>query len=171
MIRLFEDNNVLDYLDKEIGVSRWIDVTQQRITEFGHVTEDPDRMHIDPEWAAVHSPFGKTFAFGFLTVALLTRMVNDIVARPTDELSTLNYGFDRLRMLSPVLVDSRIRGHLVLKALSLRSPTQFRAVYAVTVEVEGSAKPALVADWLSVTNVANVRQPLRDARALPGALA
>jgi acyl dehydratase len=169
MIKLFEDDNALTYLGKEIGTSRWIDISQQRITEFGHVTEDADRMHIDPEWAAVHSPFGKTFAFGFLTVSLLTRMVNDIVARPSDEVSTLNYGFDRLRMLSPVLVDSRIRGHLVLKALSLRSPTQFRAVYTVTVEIEGGAKPALVADWLSVTNVATARLPLRGATSLPKA--
>jgi acyl dehydratase len=83
--------------------------------------------------------------------------------------STLNYGFDRLRMLSPVLVDSRIRGHLVLKALSLRSLTQFRAVYTVTVEIEGGAKPALVADWLSVTNVATARLPLRGATSLPKA--
>lgn len=166
MIKLFEDDNALAYLGKEIGTSRWIDVTQQRITEFGNVSEDRDRMHIDPEWAAVHSPFGKTFAFGFLTVSLLTRMVNDVVARPFDEASTLNYGFDRLRMLSPVLVDSRIRGHFVLKALSLRSPVQFRAVYTVTVEIEGGEKPALVADWLSVTNVANARLPLRGAGSL-----
>jgi acyl dehydratase len=167
MIELFEDDNALARIGQEIGVSRWINVTQERITEFGHVTEDPDRMHIDPEFAAGHSPFGKTFAFGFLTVSLLTRMVNDIVARPTDEVSTLNYGFDRLRMLSPVLVDSRIRGHLVLKALSLRSPTQFRVVYAVSVEIDGSDKPALVADWLCVTNVAHARQPLRVGSALP----
>lgn len=160
MIKLFEDDNALALLGREIGISRWIEVPQQRITEFGHVTEDLDRMHIDPEWAAVHSPFGKTFAFGFLTVSLLTRMVNDIVARPSDELSTLNYGFDRLRMLSPVLVDDRIRGHFVLKAMSLRSPTQFRAVYDVTVEIEGRAKPALVADWISVTNVAKPRKLL-----------
>jgi len=163
MIKLFEDDNALAYIGKDIGTSRWIDVTQQRITEFGNVTEDPDRMHIDPEYAAAHSPFGKTFAFGFLTVSLLTRMVNDVVARPSDEVATLNYGFDRLRLLSPVLVDSRIRGHFVLKSLSLRSPDQFRAVYAVTVEIEGGAKPALVADWLSVTNVANARLPLRGS--------
>lgn len=158
MIKLYEDENILSFLGREIGVSRWIDVSQTRITEFGHITEDPDRMHIDPEWAAVHSPYGKTFAFGFLTVSLLTRMVNDVVARPDDEVSTLNYGFDRLRLLSPVLVDSRVRGHFLLKNLSLRSPTQFRAVYTVTVEIEGQDKPALVADWLSVTNVRNERQ-------------
>jgi acyl dehydratase len=161
MIKLFEDVNALTYLGQTIGTSRWIDVTQQRINEFGNVTEDPDRMHVDPKYAAAHSPFGKTIAFGFLTISLLTRMVNDVIARPTDEVSTLNYGFDRLRLLSPVLVDSRIRGHLVLKALSLRSPSQFRAVYTVTVEIEGEAKPALIADWLSVTNVANPRLPLQ----------
>ena len=170
MIKLFEDDNALAHLGQHIGTSRWINITQQLITEFGHVTQDPDRMHIDPEWAAEHSPFGKTFAFGFLTVSLLTRMINDVVARPEDELSTLNYGFDRLRMISPVLVDSRIRGHLVLKDLNLRSPTQFRAVYAVTVEIEGETKPALVADWLSVTNVAHARQPLDVANTLPGVL-
>lgn len=161
MINLFEDDQVLLHLGREIGSSRWINVPQQRITDFGVVTEDPDRMHIDPDWAAAHSPWGKTFAFGFLTVSLLTRMVNDVVTRPTDEVSTLNYGFDRMRLLAPVLVDSRIRGHFVLKSHQLRTPTQFRTVYGVTVEIEGGTKPALVADWLAMTNVAQQRAPLR----------
>jgi acyl dehydratase len=161
MIKLYELDNVLAHMGQEIGLSSWLDVTQQRITGFGEITLDPDRMHIDPQWAATHSPFGKTFAFGFLTLSLLTFMVNEVVARPADEVSTFNYGFDRLRMLSPVLVDSRIRGRFVLKDVSLRSPTQFRVVYTVTVEIEGQAKPALVADWISLTNVANARRPLQ----------
>jgi len=64
-----------------------------------------------------------------------------------------------------VMVGSRIRGHFVLKELALRSPTQFRANYAVSVEVEGQDKPALVADWLSITNVRQARQPLVPAPA------
>ena len=104
MIKLFEDRHVLAQLGQPIGTSRWIDVPQQRITDFGHITEDPDLMHIDPAWAAEHSPYGKTIAFGFLTVSLLTRMANDVIQRPGDEVSTLNYGFDRLRLLSPVMV-------------------------------------------------------------------
>lgn len=160
MLNLFEDRHVLGKLAQTIGTSRWIDVPQQRITDFGHITDDPDQMHIDPTWAAVHSPFGQTIAFGFLTVSLLTRMANDVIARPRDEVSTLNYGFDRLRLLAPVLVGSRIRGVFVLKELALRSPTQFRANYGVTVEIEGQPKPALVADWLSITNVREARQPL-----------
>jgi acyl dehydratase len=140
MINLFEDRHVLAQLGQTIGTSRWIAVPQQRITDFGHITEDPDLMHIDPAWAAEHSPYGKTIAFGFLTVSLLTRMANDVIQRPGDEVSTLNYGFDRLRLLSPVMVGSRIRGHFVLKELELRSPTQYRANYAVTVEIDGQAQ-------------------------------
>jgi acyl dehydratase len=169
MINLFEDRHVLAHLGQRIGSSRWIDVPQQRITDFGHITEDPDLMHIDPAWAAEHSPYGKTIAFGFLTVSLLTRMANDVIQRPADEVSTLNYGFDRLRLLSPVMVGSRIRGHFVLKELQLRSPTQFRANYAVTVEIDGQQKPALVADWLSVTNVRQERLPLAPASMEPPA--
>ena len=165
MINLFEDRHVLAQLGQTIGTSRWIDVPQQRVTDFGYITEDPDLMHIDPAWAAQHSPYGKTIAFGFLTVSLLTRMANDVIQRPADEVSTLNYGFDRLRLLSPVLVGSRIRGHFVLKELQLRSPTQFRANYAVTVEIDGQDKPALVADWLSITNVRHERLPLAPATA------
>ena len=169
MIRLFEDRDVLARQGQHIGTSRWVDVPQQRITDFGHNTEDPDPMHIDPGWAAQHSPYGTTIAFGFLTVSLLTCMANDVIARLADEVSTLNYGFDRLRLLSPVRVGSRLRGHFVLKALELRSPTQFRAVYAVTVEIEGQDKPALVADWLSVTNVREPRLPLNPASPVPAA--
>lgn len=153
MLNLFEDPDALARVGQPIGTSRWIDVTQERITGFGHVTEDPDRMHIDPAWASANSPYGETIAFGFLTVSLLTRMINDVLPRPEDEVSTLNYGFDRLRLLSPVRVGRRVRGHFVLKSLSLRSATQYRAVFGVTVEIEGEDKPALVADWLSATNV------------------
>lgn len=158
MISLYEDDNALARVGQEIGVSSWISIDQRRITEFGQLTLDPDAMHIDPAWAAQHSPYGKTFAFGFLTVSLLTAMCNELVARPADEVSTLNYGFDRLRLLAPVLVDSRVRGRFVLRQLSLRSPTQYRCTLGVTVEVEGLDKPALVADWLMVTNVRKARQ-------------
>ena len=162
MLNLFEEHDALARVGQTIGTSRWIEVTQSRITEFGHVTEDPDPMHIDTDWAAANSPYGETIAFGFLTVSLLTRMINDVLARPGDEVSTLNYGFDRLRLLSPVRVGRRVRGHFVLKSLSLRSPTQYRAVFGVTVDIEGEDKPALVADWLSATNV-------RDPRTLSAA--
>jgi acyl dehydratase len=157
MIRPFDDEKAFSLVGKELGVSRWIPIEQTRIADFAVNTDDPDPAHIDPQWAEQHSPYGTTIAFGFLTISLLTTMVNEIIARPVDEVSTLNYGFDRLRLLSPVLVGRRIRGRFVLKELTLRSSTQFRAVYGVTVEIEGEDKPALVADWLVVVNVRNAR--------------
>ncbi len=157
MIHLFEDEAATARIGQELGVSRWLTIDQQRITDFGRVTEDPDPAHIDPDWAAQHSPFGHTIAFGFLTMSLMTSMVNELVARPADEVSTLNYGFDRLRLLSPVIVNQRVRGRVVLRDLALRTPTQFRVVYAITVEVEGAVRPALVGDWIIVTNVRRPR--------------
>jgi acyl dehydratase len=160
MVNLYEDPRALAWIGRPFGSSRWIEVPQQRISDFGRITEDPDPMHVDAAWAAAHSPYGEPIAFGFLTVALLTRMINDVLQRPGDEVSTLNYGFDRLRLLSPVRVGRRVRGHFVLKSLALRSPTQFRTAFGVTVEIEGEPKPALVADWLSITNVRHDRAPL-----------
>lgn len=160
MLSLYEIDNPAALIGSEIGMSRWIDISQQRITDFGHNTEDPDLMHIDPAWAARNSPYGCTIAFGFLTVSLLTTMINEVVARPADEVSTLNYGFDRLRLLSPVRSGKRIRGRFVLKDLVLRAPTQFRTVFGVTVEIEDEPKPALIADWLSITNVRRERPAL-----------
>jgi acyl dehydratase len=157
MIQLFNEPNILSSIGTEIGKSNWIKVTQELITNFGHLTKDPDLAHIDPEWAKQNSPFGTTIAFGFLTVSLLTTMLNGIVARPEDEVSTLNYGFDRLRFLSPVLVGAEIRGCFELKAIELRSPTQFKVTYGVIIEIAGSEKPAMLADWLCITNVANAR--------------
>ena len=156
-LKIYDDGGAFDLVGHEIGVSSWIAIDQRRITEFGLLTEDPDPMHIDPQWAARHSPFGTTIAFGFLTISLMTWMLNEVIARPSDEVSTLNYGFDRLRLLSPVRVGARVRGRITLKELTLRSPTQFRSVYGVVVEIEGEEKPALISDWLAVTNVERSR--------------
>ena len=167
MIRLHEDPDAVSRIGQLIGMSRWIEISQKRITDFGINTEDPDPMHIDPLWAAEHSPYGTTIAFGFLTMSLMTTMINEVIARPADEVSTLNYGFDRLRLLSPVKAGSRVRGRIVLKDIALRTPTQFRSVYTVTVEIEGEEKPALVADWLAINNVATPRTPLQEPGTVP----
>ena len=148
-----------DLVGKEVGVSRWITLDQQRITDFGRITEDEDPMHVDPQWAASHSPYESTISFGFLTLSMLTTMINELIARPADEVASLNYGFDKIRMLSPVRAGKRVRGHLVLAELELRKPDQFRSRYQVTVEVEGEDKPALYAEWLTLTNVREPRVP------------
>jgi acyl dehydratase len=162
--------NILDAADpaawigREIGTSRWITVDQPMIDTFGRVTLDWDPMHVDPQWCLTHSPFGTTMGFGFLSISLLTAMLNEVQTRPTDEVATFNYGFDRLRLVSPVLVDRRIRGRFSLRDLRSRRPGRYQATYGVEVEIEGEDKPALAADWLVVTDTARPR-PTLDAAA------
>jgi len=138
----------------ELGVSDWYLITQARIDGFGAVTDDVEPLHNDPEWCRQHSPYGRPIAHGFLTLSLLTRFLHDITANAMAGDTRhagfpLNYGFDRVRFVSPVPVDSRIRGRVVLtEAESRETGELFR--FAVMVEIEGSSKPALVAEWLSL---------------------
>jgi acyl dehydratase len=163
-VNIFDDADPKRWIGREIGVSNWIAVDQSMIDAFGRVTLDWDRMHVDPAWCRENSPFGVTIGFGFLSVSLLTVMLNEVLERPADEVATLNYGFDRLRLVAPVKVDQRIRGRFVLKDLQPRRVGRYQATYGATVEIEHEAKPALVADWLIVTDTAKAR-PTLDAAA------
>lgn len=138
-------------------ISPWLLVTQEMIDCFGKGTHDIDPMHMDPEWARRNSPFGGTIAYGFLTMSLLTHLFH--TAREQYPgftvghagLVFLNYGFNKLRLVSPVPVGTRIRGHFT-QAPSDRQTRSGHDVncFAVRIEIEGQDSPALVADWLSV---------------------
>lgn len=139
---------------RELGSSRWLTVTQEMISTFGEATRDLDPMHVDPAWAA-QGPFGGTIAFGFLTVSLLTHFVHDVLGTDPQRHDPshgyyLNYGFDRLRLVSPVPVGSRIRG--TFRVGDVRPDARNRSIlkWLVTVEIEGSERPALSAEWLTV---------------------
>ena len=86
-------------IDKPLGHSLWYDIDQNRITAFGELTLDFQAIHMDPEWAKDHSPFGKTIAHGFLCLSLLPAMMGDIFPRDTSQTYKLNYGFDRVRFI------------------------------------------------------------------------
>ena len=133
----------------EIGVSRWFEITQARINAFADATEDWQFIHVDPE-AAKATPFGGTIAHGFLTVSLLSAMAYDAIPRVQGVAMGVNYGFEKLRFVSPVRAGSRIRGRFRLEGLIARTAVERQLRYAVTVEIEGEAKPALVAEWLSL---------------------
>jgi len=133
----------------ETGVSRWFDITQARIDAFAEITEDRQFIHIDPEKAKA-TPFGGTVAHGFLTMSMLSAIAYDAQARIEGVAMGVNYGFDKVRFVAPVRAGSRIRGRFKLEALGRRSPTELQAVNAVTVEIEGAVKPALIAKWLSL---------------------
>jgi acyl dehydratase len=136
-------------LGTETGVSRWFDITQARIDAFAEVTEDQQFIHVDPE-AAKATPFGGTIAHGFLTVSMLSAIAYDALPRIAGLAMGVNYGFDKLRFVTPVRAGSRIRGRFKLAAVTKRSETEYQIRNNVTVEIEGQSKPALVAEWLSV---------------------
>ncbi len=135
-------------IGQEVGVSRWFEVTQAMVDAFADVTEDHQFIHTDPERAKA-TPFGGTIAHGFLTLSLLSAMVYDAVPAIEGVTMGVNYGFDRVRFISPVKVGSRVRARFVLTAFDQRAPGEVQSTLDVTVEIEGEAKPALSATWLS----------------------
>ena len=136
-------------IGKEVGVSRWIHVDQARIDAFADTTEDRQYIHVDPKRAR-ETPLGGTIAHGFLTLSLASAMNFDAV-EPLDGLSMgVNYGFDRLRFIAPVPAGSNIRGRFRLLAAEDKGGGRWLLRYEITVEIEGSDKPALVAEWLGL---------------------
>jgi acyl dehydratase len=135
---------------EEIGVSSWHLVDQKRIDHYADVIEDHQFIHVDPERAKRETPFGTTVAHGFLTMSLLSIMSYEVM--PVIEGTTMgvNYGFDKLRFISPVRSGRRVRGHFVLAEAKLRKPTELQSRTNVTVEIEGEDRPALVADWIGL---------------------
>src|SRR5579863_10554959 len=130
-------------IGQEVGVSDWIEVPQSMIDQFAELTGDDQWIHVDVERAKKETPFGNTIAHGFLTVSLLSQMSRRTIEVRGDFKMRINYGFNRLRFVSPVPAGSCIRGRFTPKNV-----TDNEVTWLVTVEVEGAAKPALVAEWL-----------------------
>jgi len=128
---------------QEVGVSDWIEVSQDMINRFADLTGDHQWIHVDVERARKDTPFGNTIAHGFLTVSLLSQMSARTIEVRGDFKMRINYGFNRLRFVSPVPAGSRIRGHFTPQHV-----TENEVTWQVTVELEGATKPALVAEWL-----------------------
>ena len=135
---------------KEIGVSSWHLLDQARINVYADVIEDHQFIHVDPERAKKETAFGTTIAHGFLTMSLLSIMSYEVMPAIAGTTMGVNYGFDKLRFISPVRAGSRVRGRFVLTEAKLRKPKELQSRTNVTVEIEGEDKPALVADWLGL---------------------
>ena len=133
----------------ETGVSRWFAIDQKRIDAFAEITEDRQFIHIDPE-AARASPFGETIAHGFLTLSMLSALAMDALPAIEGRAMGVNYGFEKLRFISPVRAGRRVRGRFVLMEAKVRQSKTLQSLTNVTVEIEGEDKPALIADWLSL---------------------
>lgn len=129
-----------------LGTSEWLVVDQSRIDAFADVTEDHQFIHVNPEMAKA-TPLGTTVAHGFLTLSLLSRMMETAVEKPQVAMS-INYGFDKVRFLSFVKSGSNVRGHFRQLELEEKRPGQWQQKVEVTVEIEGETKPALIAEWI-----------------------
>ena len=133
----------------ETGLSRWFLIDQARINAFADVTEDHQFIHVDPD-AAKATPFGGTIAHGFLTLSMLSAFGQDALPRPVGVAMGVNYGFEKLRFVAPVPAGRRVRGRFLLMEVTKRGPLEVQMRNKVTVEIEGSDKPALVAEWLTL---------------------
>ena len=134
------------------GTGEWFEVDQDRINAFADVTVDHQFIHVDPEQAAQLSPWKVPIAHGFLTLSLLTHLSGSIKQPPDwfdGVLMGVNYGFDKVRFINPVKVNSKIRASSVLASVDLKGANNLQVVRTVTVEIDGEDKPALVADWVT----------------------
>ncbi|WP_439104432.1 MaoC family dehydratase [Celeribacter marinus] len=141
---------IQDSIGTEIGVSDWQTIDQKMIDKFGSVTLDRQFIHNDPIRAATETPFGGTIAHGFLVLSLASRFAFDSFPATQGQVMGMNYGFDKVRFLTPVPCGARVRGRFIAKDVVRKSDMQLLQTSALTVEIEGAAKPALIADWLTL---------------------
>lgn len=135
---------------EEIGLSSWITVDQTMIDAFAGATNDHQFIHVDPARAAAETSFGGTIAHGFLTLSLLSAMNYDCLPKIREQTMGINYGFDKIRFMSPVRCGKRIRGHFVLSDARFRGAGMVMTTYDVSIEIEGEKKPALTATWITI---------------------
>ncbi len=136
-----------DWVGKEVALTDWLTVTQERIDGFAAVSGDDQWIHVDRERAARESPYGTTVAHGFLTLSLLSHLLREAVEIQGLRLG-INYGLNRVRFTGPVPAGSRIRARFQLEAVEdIDRGVQTR--WNVSVEREGAEKPVLVAEWIT----------------------
>jgi acyl dehydratase len=133
----------------EVGVSDWVLVDQARIDAFAECTGDHQFIHVDPV-AAAKTPFGTTIAHGYLTLSLIPMMTYASVPRIDGAKMGVNYGMNKLRFMAPVKSGKRVRGRFTLVAVDQRPDGSYQSTVAVTIEIEGETKPALIGETVSL---------------------
>ena len=138
-----------DYVGKEMGISDWLKIEQDRINAFADCTGDHQWIHVNPELAK-KGPFGTTIAHGYLSLSLLVQLSGGMKVLPAGTKMAINYGLNKVRFLTPVKVGSKIRNRAVLKAVEDKGGGRILFTTENTVEIEGEEKPALVAETLAM---------------------
>ncbi|MBN9535716.1 MAG: MaoC family dehydratase [Reyranella sp.] len=137
------------HVGEEIGVSDWVEITQDRINLFADATGDHQWIHVDVERAKKDMPGGKTIAHGFLTLSLIP-MLNHQISHINNVRNGINYGCNKVRFTSPVQAGSRVRARAKLLAADAMDKGGVRLTNQVTIEVEGQERPACVAETMSI---------------------
>jgi acyl dehydratase len=133
----------------EIGASEWIEITQARIDTFAEATCDEQWIHVDRDRAKRELPGGKTIAHGLLSLSLAPMFIRSVMGLKGLK-STLNYGADRIRYLSPVPAGSRLRGRITVAEVEDVPPDGLRVNYHLVIEIEGGKRPACVAELIAL---------------------
>lgn len=152
-------------IDVEEPPSPWYEITQQQIDAFADLTHDHNFIHVDPERAAAESHFGSTIAHGFLTMSLLSHLVESM-PRPEDSpyrraATMVNYGFNKVRFVSPVKVGSRIRARRTLKDARMKGRDWVLLTHEVVVDIDGNPRPAFNGQWLTLMVCSSEVPPAR----------
>jgi acyl dehydratase len=139
---------VLQFVGRDLGTSDWVAVDQGRINAFAACTGDRQWIHVDVARARRESPFGGPIAHGYLSLSLVAAMVMELGVIPPDAATGLNYGLDKVRFIAPVKAGARVRTRAHLLAAEPQSAGRMLLKLNCTLEIEGEAKPALVAEML-----------------------
>lgn len=142
-------DNLNEFVGKEIGVSDWMEISQQRIDDFADVTEDRQWIHLDGDEANA-GPFGAPIAHGLLLLSLTVKLADDAGALPAGASMCVNYGYDKIRFPAPVKAGQRVRCRAALHNVEEREPGRYLLTTRYTIEIEGENKPACVADCLGL---------------------
>ena len=136
-----------DLLGREISVTEWVTVSQERIQQFADVTDDRQWIHVDRDRANQESPYGTTIAHGFLTLSFLSMFLRDAIKIQSGVRMSVNYGLNRVRFPAAVVPGARIRARFTLQSMK-ELPGVLEAVFNATIESEGKEKPCCVAEWV-----------------------
>lgn len=137
------------FIGKDLGHSEWMTIDQERVNQFAECTGDHQFIHLDEE-KAKQTPFGGTIAHGFLSLSLLPVLSAGLLVRPQGLKMAVNYGLDSLRFIQPVRVGSRVRLHVSVTDVTEKNPGQWLVKAKSTLEIEGSEKPAFIAEGLTL---------------------
>jgi acyl dehydratase len=149
-MRIFDGfDEIRSAVGQEVGVSDWVEITQERINKFADATCDEQWIHVDQERAQKELPGGRTIAHGLLSLSLAPMFIRAVMGLKGLK-NTLNYGADRIRYLAPVPAGSRLRGRTSIAGTEDVPPNGLRVNYHIVIEIEGGQRPACVADVIAL---------------------